>query len=82
MSLNGKQKIQHIEQSAALRKILNVARSTMKEVLAMGRIITSCKKIRSAAKTLKPVGFFGILTSNAVNIANRTAEPAHQSRAT
>jgi transposase, IS5 family len=79
----GKQKIQHIEQAAVLRKTLNLARGTILEgsfgneknhyllqkIAARNQITETCWI------------FFGIFTSNAVRIAGRIAASQQQARA-
>jgi IS5 family transposase len=79
----GKQKPQHIEQAAVLRKTLNVARATILEgsfgneknhyllqkIPARNNITETCWL------------FFGIFTSNAVRMADRIATTQHLSRA-
>lgn len=79
----GKQRLQHIEQAAALRKILNIARGTILEgsfgnekqhyllqkVAARNQVTETCWI------------FFGIFTANAVRMANRIAEAMQKSRA-
>ncbi len=79
----GKQKPQHIEQAASLRRTLNIARATILEgsfgneknhyflqkISARNQITESCWI------------FFGIFTSNAVRMANRIAAMQQHSRA-
>jgi transposase, IS5 family len=79
----GKQKIQHIEQSAALRKTLNIARSTILEgSFGNEKNHYQLQKIPARNDITETCWvFLGVLTSNAVNIANRISESAQRSRA-
>jgi len=79
----GKQKIRHIEQSAALRKTLNIARSTILEgSFGNEKNHYLLQKIPARNQITETCWIFlGILTSNAVNIANRIAASAQRSRA-
>ncbi len=79
----GEQKIRHIEQSAALRKTLNIARSTILEgSFGNEKNHYLLQKIPARNQITETCWIFlGILTSNAVNIANRIAASAQRSRA-
>lgn len=79
----GKQKIQHIEQAAALRKTLNIARGTILEgSFGNEKNHYFLQKIPARNDVTETCWiFFGIFTSNAVRIANRIATAQQRSRA-
>jgi hypothetical protein len=79
----GKQKIQHIEQAAALRKTLNIARGTILEgSFGNEKENYFLKKIPARNQTTETCWiFFGIFTSNAVRIADRIEAMQQHSRA-
>jgi hypothetical protein len=69
----GKQKLQHIEQAAVLRKTLNVARATILEgSFGNEKQHYLLQKVAARNQTTETCWiFFGIFTSNAVRMANR-----------
>lgn len=71
----GKQKQQHIEQAAIMRKTLNVARATILEgSFGNEKCHYHLQKIPARNQTTETCWiFFGIFTSNAVRMANRIA---------
>lgn len=79
----GKQKLQHIVQAAVLRKILNVARATILEgSFGNEKNHYLLQKIAARNQDTETCWiFFGIFTSNAVQIANRIALAQQHSRA-
>lgn len=79
----GKQKLQHIEQAAALRKTLNIARGTILEgSFGNEKNHYLLQKIPARNQTTETCWiFFGIFTSNAVRMANRMAAALQHSRA-
>lgn len=79
----GKQKIQHIEQAAALRKTLNIARGTILEgSFGNEKNHYSLQKIPARNDITETCWiFFGIFTSNAAKIANRIAALQQHTRA-
>lgn len=79
----GKQKIQHIEQAAALRKTLNIARGTILEgSFGNEKENYFLKKIPARNQTTETCWiFFGIFTSNAVRMADRIAAAQLHARA-
>ena len=79
----GKQKIQHIEQSAVLRRTLNVARGTLLEgSFGNEKNHYLLQKIPARNQITETCWiFFGMMTSNAVKIANRIAASAQLTRA-
>jgi hypothetical protein len=79
----GKQKTQHIAQTAALRKILNVARAPILEgSFGNEKNHYLLQKIPARNQGTETCWiFFGIFTSNAVQIANRMATAHQHSRA-
>ena len=79
----GKQKAQHIEQAAVLRKILNIARSTLLEgSFGNEKNHYLPKKIPARNQSTETCWIlFGIFTSNAVRMANRIAFTQQHSRA-
>lgn len=72
----GKQKVAHIEQAAALRKTLNIARSTILEgSFGNEKCNYHLQKIPARNQVTETCWiFFGIFTSNAVRIAVRIAQ--------
>lgn len=79
----GKQKIQHIEQSAILRKTLNVARATILEgSFGNEKCHYHLQKIPARNQITETCWiFFGIFASNAVRIAKRIAISQQHTRA-
>jgi hypothetical protein len=79
----GKQKLQHIEQAAVLRKTLNIARSTILEgSFGNEKENYFLKKIPARNQITETCWiFFGIFTSNAVRMADRMAAMQQQARA-
>lgn len=79
----GKQKIAHIEQAAALRKTLNIARRTILEgSFGNEKNHYHLQKIPARNQTTETCWiFFGVFTSNAVRIAYRIAATQQRSRA-
>jgi len=79
----GKQKIRHIEQSAVLRKTLNIARATILEgSFGNEKCHYHLQKIPARNQITETCWiFFGIFTSNAVRIANRIAAGRQTARA-
>jgi hypothetical protein len=79
----GKQKAQHIEQAAALRKALNIARGTILEgSFGNEKENYFLSKIPARNRTTETAWiFFGIFTANAVRMAKRIAAVMQQSRA-
>lgn len=79
----GKQKIGHIEQSAALRQTLNIARGTILEgSFGNEKNHYALHKIPARNQTTETCWiFFGILTSNAAKMANRMIASKSQARA-
>jgi len=79
----GKQKIQHIEQSAVLRKMLNAARGTILEgSFGNEKNHYFLQKIPARNQVTETCWiFFGIFTSNAVIIAGRMAACQQTARA-
>ncbi len=79
----GKQKIQHIEQAAALRKTLNIARGTILEgSFGNEKNHYFLQKIPARNEITETCWiFFGIFTSNAVRMAERIAIAQQHSRA-
>jgi hypothetical protein len=79
----GKQKLQHIEQAAILRKTLNIARGTILEgSFGNEKNHYLLQKVAARNQTTETAWiFFGIFTSNAVRMAERIAEVQHQARA-
>lgn len=79
----GKQKIQHIEQAAALRRTLNIARATILEgSFGNEKENYFLKKIPARNQTTETCWiFFGIFTSNAVRMADRIALDQPHARA-
>jgi hypothetical protein len=79
----GKQKLQHIAQAAVLRKILNAARATILEgSFGNEKNHYLLQKIAARNQDTETCWiFFGIFTSNAVQIANRIALAQQHSRA-
>lgn len=79
----GKQKLQHIEQAAALRKTLNIARATILEgSFGNEKQHYLLQKVAARNQTTETCWiFFGIFTSNAVRIADRIDSIQQQSRA-
>jgi transposase, IS5 family len=75
----GKQKLHHIEQATALRKTLNIARSTILEgSFGNEKNHYLLQKVAARNQTTETAWiFFGIFTSNAVRMADRIAI-AHQ----
>jgi len=79
----GKQKIQHIEQAAVLRKTLNVARATILEgSFGNEKNHYFLQKIPARNQVTETCWiFFGIFTSNAVKIADRITASNQHARA-
>lgn len=79
----GKQKIQHIEQAAALRKTLNIARGTILEgSFGNEKNHYFLQKIPARNEITETCWiFFGIFTSNAVRMAERISIAKQHSRA-
>ena len=79
----GKQKIQHIEQAAALRKTLNIARGTILEgSFGNEKNHYFLQKIPARNDLTETCWiFFGIFTSNAVRVADRMAAAQPHARA-
>lgn len=79
----GKQKIAHIEQSAVLRKTLNIGRATILEgSFGNEKNHYLLQKIPTRNQTTETCWiFFGIFTSNAVRMAERIAAMQQHSRA-
>ena len=79
----GKQKIQHIEQAAVLRKTLNIARGTILEgSFGNEKNHYLLQKIPARNQTTETCWiFFGIFTSNAVSMADRMAAAQPHARA-
>jgi transposase, IS5 family len=79
----GKQKIQHIEQAAVIRKTLNLARGTILEgSFGNEKNHYLLQKIPARNQTTETCWiFFGIFTSNAVRIAGRIAASQPKARA-
>ena len=79
----GKQKIQHIEQAAVLRKTLNIARSTILEgSFGNEKCHYHLLKIPARNQVTETCWiFFGIFTSNAVRIAGRIVKAQQHTRA-
>jgi hypothetical protein len=79
----GKQKIQHIEQSAVLRKTLNAARGTILEgSFGNEKNHYFLQKIPARNQITETCWiFFGIFTSNAVRMADRITASKQQARA-
>lgn len=79
----GKQKLQHIEQAAVLRKTLNMARATILEgSFGNEKQHYLLQKIAARNQTTETCWiFFGIFTSNAVRMAERMASMQQHSRA-
>lgn len=79
----GKQKIQHIQQSAVLRKTLNIARGTILEgSFGNEKNHYFLQKIPARNQVTETCWiFFGIVTSNAVRIADRMLASKQQARA-
>jgi hypothetical protein len=79
----GKQKIQHIEQAAALRRTLNIARGTILEgSFGNEKNHYFLQKIPARNDITETCWiFFGILTSNAVRMADRIAIARQHCRA-
>jgi len=76
----GKQKTDHIEQAAIIRKLLNVERGTRLEgSFGNEKNHYLLHKINARSKHTETCWiFFGIHTANAVNIANRIEEKSSQ----
>jgi hypothetical protein len=79
----GKQKIRYIEQSTAIRKILNIARATILEgSFGNEKCHYHLQKIPARNQITETCWIaFGIFTSNAVKIANRITASKQQARA-
>lgn len=79
----GKQKLQHIEQAAVLRKTLNIARSTILEgSFGNEKNHYHLQKIPARNQTTETCWiFFGIFTSNAVRMADRIEAIQQHTRA-
>ena len=79
----GKQKLQHIEQAVALRKTLNIARTTILEgSFGNEKNHYLLQKIPARNKVTETCWiFFGIFTSNAVRMAERMSAAYHHTRA-
>jgi len=79
----GKQKIQHLEQSAVLRKILNIARATILEgSFGNEKCHYHLQKIPARNQVTETCWiFFGIFTSNAVRMGKRIAACSQTARA-
>ena len=79
----GKQKIQHIQQAAILRKTLNIARGTILEgSFGNEKNHYGLQKIPARNEITETCWiFFGIFTSNAVRIANRIQLSQQKARA-
>src|SRR6266498_2321153 len=79
----GKQKIQHVEQAAVLRKTLNIARGTILEgSFGNEKNHYLLQKIPARNQTTETCWiFFGIFTSNAVRMADRMAAAQPHARA-
>jgi IS5 family transposase len=79
----GKQKLQHIEQAAVLRKTLNIARGTILEgSFGNEKNHYLLQKIPARNQTTETCWiFFGIFTSNAVRMADRMAAAQPKARA-
>ncbi len=79
----GKQKIQHLEQAAVLRKTLNIARATILEgSFGNEKCHYHLQKIPARNQLTETCWiFFGIITSNAVKIAKRISVSSHTARA-
>ncbi len=79
----GKQKIQHVEQAAVLRKTLNIARGTILEgSFGNEKNHYLLQKIPARNQTTETCWiFFGIFTSNAARMADRMAAAQPKARA-
>jgi hypothetical protein len=79
----GKQRPQHIEQAAVLRKTLNVARGTILEgSFGNEKNHYLCNRIPARNQLTETAWiFFGIFTANAVRMAQRITQIMQQSRA-
>jgi transposase, IS5 family len=79
----GRQKIQHIDQASALRKTLNIARGTILEgSFGNEKNHYGLRKIPARNKETETCWiFFGIMTSNAVRIANKIELSNQKARA-
>lgn len=79
----GKQKLQHIEQAAALRKTLNIARGTILEgSFGNEKNHYLLQKVAARKQATETAWiFFGIFTSNAVRMADRMALVQQHARA-
>jgi hypothetical protein len=79
----GKQKIRHIEQAAALRKALNIARGSILEgSFGNEKNHYLCNRIPARNQITETAWiFFGIFTANAVRMAERITVIMHRSRA-